>query len=81
MKVLRLAAATAALLVSFGAGAFAQTTLRIGIAEDPDILDPSLGRSGAELSVDEKNRISHRGQAMARLLERLRARLQHQEFR
>src|SRR5882724_10351009 len=45
MKVLRLAAATAALLVSFGAGAFAQTTLRIGIAEDPDILDPSLGRT------------------------------------
>src|ERR1700724_1004010 len=45
MKVLRLAAATAALLVSFGVGAFAQTTLRIGIAEDPDILDPSLGRT------------------------------------
>src|SRR5881397_4176725 len=45
MKVLRLAAATAALLVSFGVSAFAQTTLRIGIAEDPDILDPSLGRT------------------------------------
>src|SRR5881397_3941821 len=45
MKVLRLAAATAALLVSFGVSAFAQTTLRIGIAEDPDILDPTMGRT------------------------------------
>jgi peptide/nickel transport system substrate-binding protein len=45
MKSLRLAAAALALLVSFGASAFAQTTLRIGIAEDPDILDPSLART------------------------------------
>jgi peptide/nickel transport system substrate-binding protein len=45
MKFWRLAAATTALLVSFGASALAQTTLRIGIAEDPDILDPSLGRT------------------------------------
>src|SRR5579862_1623114 len=44
MKV-RLAAATAALLLSFQAGAFAQTTLRIGLAEDPDILDPTLART------------------------------------
>src|SRR6201993_4268028 len=45
MKSLRLAVAALALLVSFGASAFAQTTLRIGIAEDPDILDPSLART------------------------------------
>jgi peptide/nickel transport system substrate-binding protein len=45
MKILRLLAATAALLVSLGAAVQAQTTLRIGIAEDPDILDPSLGRT------------------------------------
>src|SRR6266704_6726504 len=45
MKMMRLLAATAALLVSLGAGVQAQTTLRIGIAEDPDILDPSLGRT------------------------------------
>src|SRR6266702_3138751 len=45
MKIMRLLAATAALLVSLGAGAQAQTTLRIGLAEDPDILDPSLGRT------------------------------------
>jgi peptide/nickel transport system substrate-binding protein len=43
--MMRLAAATAALLVSLGAAVQAQTTLRIGIAEDPDILDPSLGRT------------------------------------
>ncbi len=44
MRMLRLAMAAAALL-AFDAGARAQTTLRIGIAEDPDILDPSLGRT------------------------------------
>ena len=44
MKILRLVAA-AALLLSLQAGAHAQTTLRIGLAEDPDILDPTLGRT------------------------------------
>src|SRR6266446_8354474 len=45
MKLMRLLAATVMLLVSFGTGVQAQTTLRIGLAEDPDILDPSLGRT------------------------------------
>src|SRR3984893_481997 len=45
MKILRLAAIAAALLLSLGAGVQAQTTLRIGLAEDPDILDPTLGRT------------------------------------
>ena len=45
MKILRLAAATAALFVSLQASVQAQTTLRIGLAEDPDILDPTLGRT------------------------------------
>src|SRR6266436_8093261 len=45
MKLLRLAAAAAALLLSFEASVRAQTTLRIGLAEDPDILDPSIGRT------------------------------------
>src|ERR1700739_1531317 len=45
MKTMRLAGATVALLFSLGASALAQTTLRIGIAEDPDILDPTLGRT------------------------------------
>jgi peptide/nickel transport system substrate-binding protein len=40
-----LAAALAALLVSFEASAAAETTLRIGIAQDPDILDPSIART------------------------------------
>ena len=26
-------------------GAFAQTNLRVGLAEDPDVLDPSLART------------------------------------
>ena len=45
MKMMRLAVATAALLLSFQAGALAQTTLRIGLAEDPDILDPTMART------------------------------------
>src|SRR4030088_3646073 len=45
MKLLRLAITAAALLLSFTAGALAQTTLRIGLAEDPDILDPTMGRT------------------------------------
>ncbi|QWG22018.1 ABC transporter substrate-binding protein [Bradyrhizobium sediminis] len=45
MRILRLAAASAALLLSLVAGVQAQTTLRIGLAEDPDILDPTLART------------------------------------
>src|SRR3982075_2087241 len=45
MKVLRVAATAVALFVSLSAGALAQTTLRIGLAEDPDMLDPTLGRT------------------------------------
>src|ERR1700686_5522093 len=45
MKILRLAATAAAMLLSLQAGVKAQTTLRIGLAEDPDILDPSIGRT------------------------------------
>jgi len=45
MKIPRLAATAAALLLSLGAVADAQTTLRIGLAEDPDVLDPSIART------------------------------------
>jgi peptide/nickel transport system substrate-binding protein len=45
MRSFRVAAAAAALFVSLSTGAFAQTTLRIGLAEDPDMLDPTLGRT------------------------------------
>src|SRR3954454_20312189 len=45
MRIFRMTAAAAAFFVSLGAGALAQTTLRIGLAEDPDMLDPTLGRT------------------------------------
>ncbi|HXL13996.1 MAG TPA: ABC transporter substrate-binding protein [Bradyrhizobium sp.] len=45
MNILRLAAAAAALLLSLETGVYAQTTLRIGLAEDPDVLDPSIART------------------------------------
>src|SRR3954452_6803652 len=45
MRIFRMTAAAAALFVSFTAGSYAQTTLRIGLAEDPDMLDPTLGRT------------------------------------
>jgi peptide/nickel transport system substrate-binding protein len=44
MKILRIAAA-AALALLFCSAAQAQTTLKIGLAEDPDILDPTLART------------------------------------
>src|ERR1700756_1263218 len=44
MKMWRLALLLAALF-SLTAGAQAQTTLRIGLAEDPDILDPTMART------------------------------------
>src|SRR4030088_1396452 len=45
MKILRLAAIAAALLLSFEAGGYAQNTLRIGRAEGPAILAPSMART------------------------------------
>jgi peptide/nickel transport system substrate-binding protein len=45
MKILRVALTAAALLLSLGAWAQAETTLRIGLAEDPDILDPTMART------------------------------------
>ena len=43
-----------------------------GFGYDPVFLDPLLGRSGAELPADEKNRVSHRGKALSLLVEKLR---------
>src|SRR5215211_7498350 len=44
MKAMRLAAAAA--LIALGCGtAAAQSHLRIGLAEDPDLLDPTLART------------------------------------
>src|SRR5580693_2634729 len=45
MKFYRGVIAAALLMLSFAAGAHAQSTLRVGLAEDPDILDPTLART------------------------------------
>jgi len=42
-----------------------------GFGYDPLFLDPLLGKSGAELPLDEKNRVSHRGKALGLLVEKL----------
>lgn len=43
-----------------------------GFGYDPYFWLPSLGKTVAELSADEKNRLSHRGQALRLLVEQLR---------
>src|ERR1700680_2089875 len=45
MNILRLPALAAALVLSLGAAVQAQTTLRVGLAEDADVLDPSIART------------------------------------
>src|SRR3954468_20726027 len=45
MRHWRLAVVAAAFTVLSGAAAGAQTTLRVGLAEDPDVLDPSFSRT------------------------------------
>ncbi len=45
-----------------------------GFGYDPLFLVPEFGRTGAELQPEEKNRVSHRGRALAQLVTRLRAR-------
>src|SRR6188508_3153904 len=44
MKAMRIAAAAALVALSCGT-ASAQSALRIGLAEDPDVLDPTLART------------------------------------
>lgn len=44
-----------------------------GFGYDPLFYIPELGKTGAELTAAEKNRVSHRGRALALLAERLRA--------
>lgn len=42
-----------------------------GFGYDPLFLLPGIGKTAAELEPEEKNRISHRGQALSKLLELL----------
>jgi peptide/nickel transport system substrate-binding protein len=58
MKILRLAVMALALLTLSGAGVRAQTTLRIGLAEDPDILDPSLAAPMSAASFSRRSATS-----------------------
>ncbi|OXR49311.1 non-canonical purine NTP pyrophosphatase, RdgB/HAM1 family [Pusillimonas sp. T2] len=48
-----------------------------GFGYDPHFYLPTLGKTAAELSAQEKNRASHRGQALQQLLPRLADRLGH----
>jgi XTP/dITP diphosphohydrolase len=43
-----------------------------GFGYDPYFLLPALGKTAAELTAQEKNQLSHRGQALRLLLEKLR---------
>ncbi len=43
-----------------------------GFGYDPYFLLPEFGKTAAELTAEQKNKISHRGQALARLVEILR---------
>ena len=43
-----------------------------GFGYDPYFLVPALGKTGAELPLDVKNGLSHRGQALAALVEKLK---------
>jgi XTP/dITP diphosphohydrolase len=43
-----------------------------GFGYDPHFFLPDLGRTAAELPMEQKNQISHRGKALARLVERVR---------
>jgi XTP/dITP diphosphohydrolase len=43
-----------------------------GFGYDPYFLVPEFGKTGAELGEDEKNAISHRGQALRELADKLK---------
>lgn len=45
-----------------------------GFGYDPLFLIPELGKTGAEIAPEDKNRISHRGQALAGLREKMQQR-------
>jgi XTP/dITP diphosphohydrolase len=50
-----------------------------GFGYDPLFLDPMLGKTGAELAPEEKNRVSHRAKALAVLAEKLKRQVKSQK--
>ena len=46
---------------------------RNGFGYDPHFFLPDLGKAAAELDAEQKNRLSHRGQALRQLVEKLRS--------
>jgi XTP/dITP diphosphohydrolase len=46
---------------------------RNGFGYDPHFFLPDLGRTAAELDPEQKNRVSHRGQALRQLFDKLRS--------
>ncbi len=44
-----------------------------GFGYDPYFLIPELGQTGAEIPMEQKNRISHRGKALMELVEKLKS--------
>ena len=46
---------------------------RNGFGYDPHFFLPDLGKTAAELDAEQKNRLSHRGQALRQLVEKLRS--------
>ena len=46
---------------------------RNGFGYDPHFFLPDLGKTAAELDAEQKNRLSHRGQALRALVEKLRS--------
>ncbi|WP_022852429.1 XTP/dITP diphosphatase [Thermodesulfatator atlanticus] len=44
----------------------------LGFGYDPVFLVPELGKTAAELTLEEKNKLSHRGKALAELKEKLK---------
>jgi XTP/dITP diphosphohydrolase len=51
----------------------AQARGRNGFGYDPHFFLPELGKTAAELDAEHKNRLSHRGQALRQLVEKLRS--------
>jgi XTP/dITP diphosphohydrolase len=43
-----------------------------GFGYDPVFYDPAIGKGAAELTTDEKNKVSHRGKALRLLASRLK---------